>query len=214
MGQIDYVVGGTGLLAVVLAVLLAGCAAGPPPVSGFLGDYSGFQADPKDKSLLYYEAPGIDWGKYTKLMIDPVMVYYHPKAKHRGIRPEELKTLTDEFRRLAIEAVKDAYPVVDGPGPDVLRVRAAITNLVPADPLLNAATTAAIGVPVDIGKAAMEAEFLDSVTGRRLAAVIDRKSGSVVRVWQGFTRWSHVRHAFKQWAKELRRALDEAHGRK
>lgn len=109
-----------------------------------------------------------------------------------------------------------AYPVVYQPGVGVLRIRAAITDIIPANPLLNIVTTAAVFIPLDMGGAAMEAEFLDSVSNERLAAIVDRKQGSPLSpldIIGGFTKWGHAKGAFDKWAKELREALDEAHGK-
>jgi hypothetical protein len=207
------------ILSFILGVFLfTACASNKPAKpSGFLKDYSGFKPIPEDPSMLYYERPNVDWKKYTKLMIDPVTVYYGRASKVQPIKPEELKKLADYFRSEAIEAVKDAYPVVDKPGPDVLRIRAAITDLKSANPWMNLAATAAVFMPVDMGGAAMEAEFIDSQTGERLAGVVDRKGGSPINLGDftgAYTEWGHAKSAFKEWAKLLRDALDEAHGRK
>ncbi len=199
------------------SLLFISCASNNPTrPSGFLRDYSGMYPLPDDPSMLYYERPNVNWKKYTRLMIDPVVIYQPQGAKKKPVKPEELKKLTEQFRNDAIEAVKDAYPVVDRPGPDVMRIRTAITDLVSANPWLNLAATAAVLVPVDMGGAAMEAEFIDSLTGERLAAVVDRKGGSpldLVGFTGAYSEWGHARAAFKAWAQLLRQALDEAHGK-
>jgi hypothetical protein len=182
-------------------------------VSGFLGDYSGFYQDPENPSVLWWERSGVDWRKYKKLMIDPAVVYYHPEAARRDIRPDELKMLTDAFRDIVVEEVGGEYPVVGQPGPDVLRIRAALTDLIPTDGLVNVATIAAAGVPIDMGGAAMEAEFLDSVSAQRLAAVVDKKVGTPLKTFDGLTKWEHARGAFRAWARELKDALNEVHGK-
>lgn len=195
--------------------LIAGCASTQTP-SGFLGDYSALKPVPGASGVLYYEKPNVKWKGYTKLLIDPVSVFYSPGAKDRQIQPDDLKKLTDYFRGAVIEAVQAAYPVVYQPGAGVLRIRAAITDIIPANPLLNIVTTAAVFIPLDMGGAAMEAEFLDSVSNERLAAIVDRKQGSPLSpldIIGGFTKWGHAKGAFDKWAKELREALDEAHGK-
>jgi hypothetical protein len=155
---------GSCLIVMVLALMLgAGCATAPPG-SGFLKDYSQLQTDPDDESLKWWEKEGVDWKRYKKLMIDPVVVYYNPEAENRQIEPDVLKELTDYFRTVVIEEVQDTYPVVEAPGPDVLRIRAAITDLIPANPFINIVMTAGVAVPVDMGGASMEAMFLDSTT--------------------------------------------------
>lgn len=199
-----------------LVLVLCACASSPVQPSGFLDNYSQLRPAPDDQLLLYYEKPGVPWQHYTKLLIDPIKVYYSPEARHREIDPEELKRLTDYAHVALRGAIGDAYPVVREPGPGVLRLRAAITNLIPANPLINVATTAAVFIPLDMGGAAIEAEFLDSQTNERLAALVDRKIGFPLApgdIVQGFTKWGHAKRAFDAWARMLRESLDEVHGK-
>jgi hypothetical protein len=195
---------GTGLV----VLFLAGCVMSPPPKSGFLGDYSTLHADKYgDKSLLWWEKEGFDWTRYKKLMIDPIAVYYHPEAKYREIRPNELKELTDYARNTIIEELQPDFQIVDQPGPDVLRVRAAITDIVPANPYSNILALAAIQVPIDMGGSAIEAEFLDSVSGVRVASMVDKKLGHPVFFWRSVTELGYTKGTFKSWAGELKTAL-------
>ena len=201
---------GSCFVVVIFALMfMAGCAT-IPPHSGFLQDYSELRPDPEDETLLWWEKENVDWKRYKRLMIDPVVIYLHPKAKNRQIEPDVLKELTDYFRNTIIEEVQDIYPVVDKPAPDVLRIRAAITDLIPANPLINIVTTVGLWVPVDMGGAAMEAEFLDSTTNELLGAVVDMKKGTPVdiNILKGFTTWGYAKGAFRDWAKLLRESLE------
>ncbi len=205
-----------GFLWIIFFIIMGSGCAKAPPNSGFLQDYTALHQDPGDESLFWYEVPDVDWKKYPKLMIDPVVIYFHPEAKNRQIDPEALKELTGYFRKAVIEEVQDAYPVVEKPGPDVLRIRAAITDIIPANPLINAAMVVAVGLPVDMGGASMEAEFLESETGKPLGAVVDKKMGIPVNpedYMLGFTQWGHAKTACDAWAALLRDSLDEVHGR-
>jgi hypothetical protein len=134
-------------------------------------------------------------------------VYYHPRAGSKAIQPDDLKKLAEYFRESVVTELADPYPVTKESGPDVLRVRAAITDVVPANPALNVATTLVAFVPLDLGGAAIEAEFIDSVSGERLAAMVGRKKGSPIDLKGGFTELGHARTAFREWAVELKQAL-------
>lgn len=196
-------------LIVFVLSLVAGCATPSPPVaSGFLGGYEDLTVDPNDESLLWWERDGFNWTQYRAVMLDPVTIYFHPEAQGREILPDELKKLTDAFRDEVVEALGDAYPVVDTPAADVLRIRCAVTDIVPSNAALNVATSLIAFVPVDMGGAAIEVEFLDSETGERLAASVDQKLGTPFDGVSGFTRLGHARGAFKAWAMELRTALE------
>jgi hypothetical protein len=192
-----------------VSLLFAGCATtGPPPPSGFLGSYDHLRVDPADDSLLWWEREGFDWTSYRSVILDPVAVYYHPQASEREIRPDELKKLTDSFRAAVVEHLGDDYRVTDEPGADVLRVRCAITDVIPVRPALNAFTSLVAFVAVDVGGAAIEVEFLDSTTGERLAAGVDRKLGKSIDGMASIQRLGQARQAFDDWARELRAALE------
>jgi (2Fe-2S) ferredoxin len=192
-----------------LVLVLSGCATAPPG-SGFLGDYSKLHEDRYgDRSLRWYEKENFNWNQYRKIMLDPVVVYYHPEAKYRQIDPEAVRKLTEYFRKVVEEELAEEYPIVTAPGPDVLRIRAAITEIVPANPGINVVTTAAVFVPLDMGGAAIEEEFLDSQTNEVMAAMVDKKMGNPLdpRFYRGFTTMGYARGAFQAWAGELKKAL-------
>ena len=92
-----------------------------------------------------------------------------------------------------------------------MQIQAAITDLEPANPLVNVVTATAVFVPFDMGGAAVEARFLDGATGQVVAMMADRRRGSPVRVWegyQGFTEWGYAKAAMRQWAAGLADALE------
>ncbi len=195
--------------------------------SGFLSTYSGFKPGPRGGADWVYLKENVDFKSYDKIMMDHVVFYFRDDVKYKGIHADELKELADAFHKAMAEALQDAYPFVDKPGPGVLRVRAAITDVVASKPALNTVTSVIpIGIAVStvkrgvtgthsfVGQASMEAEFLDSRTNERLAAVIDTKAGEKYKVVKGMSKWGHTKDAFNFWAKKLRERLDEFHGRK
>jgi hypothetical protein len=196
------------IVPLLCALILAACNATPPAHSGFLKDYSALKPDKYgNAALLWSEAPGFDWKRYTAVMLDPVVIYYHSEAGSRAIQPEEVQKLAAYFREAVVSELKDSYPVTTTPGPQVLRIRTAISDVVAANPAVNVVTTAVAFLPLDMGGAAIEAEFLDSVTGERLAAMIERKQGSPLNLPAGFTELGHAEAAFREWAAELKTAL-------
>ena len=130
-------------------LLLSGCAAsGMKDVkqTGFLGDYGQLKSGGDDRAALIYVNPDVDFKPYTKLMFERVSVFLSPTSESREIDPTILKELTDFYQNALFEAVKDGYEVVDQPGPDVLWVRVAITDVVPSNPTSN--TLSSI-IPID-----------------------------------------------------------------
>jgi len=210
----------------LLAVMfLAGCAAGgmkKVDTAGFLTDYSQLKPGGEDRAALVYIKPGVDFKAYNKIMFDRVTVVLSPEADYKVVDPALLKEMTDYFQLALLNAVKDGYQVVDQPGPGVLWVRAAITDLKPSKPASNTmstvmpvgwvvagATKVASDDNLGTGEAAAEMEFLDSLTAERLAAAVDRRQGGKM-AFRG--KWTDTKDAFDFWAERFRERLDEMRG--
>ncbi len=211
-------------------MVVTGCATTQDKMThvGFLSDYSGFERGPAGGANWRYINKNVDFKKYNKILMEHVAFYFADQSKYKGIHPDELNKLADEFHKYMVEAVGDAYPFVDEPGPDVIRIRVAITDLVANKPVMGSVTAitpmgavmgavkeGVTGVNTFVGQAAIEAELLDSQTNERLAAVIDRRVGKKYeQYFEGMQKWGHVEEAFKWWARRLRDWLDEAHSGK
>lgn len=188
--------------------------------SGFLGDYSDLEPSSEKKDLLVYRKHDGVLAGYSSFIIDQPLIYFHPESKGQGVDPNDLKMLSDFLRERLVEALEEdgAYSVVDEPGEGVAHARVAITDVVPIDPKKNTGTKAAgmaLGVGlliprVDMGRASIEAEILDSITDERLVALVatkePRRMGGVIK---GSKEWGDVKAAFKTWAKQFRKRLDQ-----
>jgi hypothetical protein len=188
--------------------------------SGFLENYPTFKKGKKGVDMVYVKE-GADFKKYNKIMMDQVTFYFKSDAEHKGINPDDIKELTDAFGKAFVDALNAAYPLTDTPGPDVMRVRVAITELKSSNPAIGTVTTILpVGLAVSlvkkgvtggytgIGSASMEAEFLDSVSNERIGAAIDKNPGGKIDVG----KLSPAKAAFEFWAKRLRAFLDDMHG--
>jgi len=204
-------------------------AADSREVSGFLGDYSGLAPDPKNGDLLLYEKDRDTLKKYNKFIFDPITIYLLPEARDRGIDPDDLERLAQYFHDAVTDELKKSgrYEIVTAPGPDVLVLNVAITNVEPTGRKTNAAVTGAaaaasaatvpgIGLAVprlSVGRVSIEGEFLDSTSGERQVAFVTGKGG---RRWfsglRGLKKWADIEAAFRSWAKDFRVRLDEIHG--
>ncbi len=195
-----------------------------PVYSGFLGDYPKFERGAKGGVDWVYLKKGVDFKVYDKVMIDQVVFYFKPDAKYKGIHPDEIKQLSDAFHQSMVDALGKKYPLVDKAGPGVLRIRFAITDVVPSKPGLNTVTSIVpVGLAISlikkgitgshtfVGQASVEVEFLDSQTNERLAAAIDTKTGKKYKIIKGAKKWGHAKDAFKFWSKRLRKWLDDVH---
>lgn len=217
----------------IILIAMIGCAltmstgcASKVKQSGFLEDYPSFEKGPRGGVDQVYFKEGVDFKKYDKILMDQVVFYFSEDSKYKGINPEEINKLSDAFHKAMVDALKDEYPFVSEEGPRVLRIRCAITDVKTSKPLLNTITAVVpsglaislvkkgvTGTHTGVGGASMEAEFLDSQTNERVAAVIDKRMAGKYKVIKGMSKWGHAEDAFNYWAKRLRKWLDEMHGK-
>lgn len=183
----------------LLIVVLAGCASTrQPPHSGFLGNYPNFVPSQRARGAYVWIRPGKKISGYYNFIIDPVTVYLDPDATGRGVDPAELHKLADYFRNQMITKIlsSGAYKVVEQPGDGVLRIRAALTDVMPTK----------LG---GVGGASMEAEFIDTGLKERIAAVIATRRGNPVSVGDDSSKWRQTQEVLSKWAQLLRDALDD-----
>lgn len=182
----------------VLFLLFAGCAStngkakeeGGPKYSGFLSDYSKLQPVDENSKAMRYMNPQADFTKYKKLLLERIMVVLKDDAEYKAIDPDQLKALTDYFREAIVRELGDAYPLTNEAGPDVLRVRIAITNLVPTkagmsvvtlavpfatipDLASGAVTKGGAGSAPYLGHTSIEGEAIDSTTLEQMYAYVE-----------------------------------------
>ena len=225
-------------VSVVMAVLIAGCAStnNVPKYSGFLSDYSKLAPDPDGSGAEEYINPAADAKKYNKILLEKILVSLKDNEEYKAVDPDALKTMTDYFREAIVRELGDAYPIVNEPGPDVERVRIAITDIAPtktaitvivlvtpygsvADLASGAASKSGVGSAPYLGHAGVEAEGLDSQTLQPVFSYVDQRFGKKYdpkdpagAYFGAYKEWAYVKGFFDYWAKKFRQRLDELHG--
>jgi hypothetical protein len=162
--------------------------------SDFLSDYTQLKKS-SDKYMDYtYLAPGAPdkMGKYSAVMIDQPEIFVASNSKYKGIKPDDVKQLADAFRGAIAESLSTTYLIVDQPGPNVLYVRFAISNVqlkkkkkglfsyTPIGLVAGAAKSAMTSdftKKIDLKGLTMEMEILDSNSEEQLAALLETRSG-------------------------------------
>jgi hypothetical protein len=203
-------------------VASAGFAAGPK-YSGFLeGYYQNLQPGPEGKDTMRWLKPGVMFGKYDKFMVDSVTFFFAEDSECKDSDPNQMKELSDSFNQAIAAAFKDKYPIVTEPGPDVARIRIAITGFKASNPVIGAVTSilptglavslvkkGATGSWAGSGSTSVEAEALDSVTDEVIFVAVDERSASF---GERFSRWGSAQKAFKSWAERMVKFLDDSRG--
>lgn len=213
------------ILGSLLVLTIGTSKAAEQQYSGFLDDYPKLIPDKDRKGALTYQNPKYDHGKYDKFVIEPVLIWYHPDSKYKGIDPGDLKTLADAFRDTLIEHLSDDYPVVTQYGPGIAIIRVAITDVrakkkkrgvlgyTPAGLVVSTAMAAA-GKNISLQDAALELELLDSQSGERMGFILDRQSKSnpsSKKKSKQKTSWKNIQETFDYYATRFKSRLDTAH---
>jgi len=208
---------------------------------GFLSDYAKIPTTPGEDGSYKYRNTSVDGTRYKKLLVDRIKIWFKDDADYKGIDPDELKMLTDYLYQAIEKAMGQDYPMVKEAGPDVLRLRIAVTDVEPNEvaasvttlvvPFLwigDAGTGVAAGEAgstVFTGEASVEIEALDSVSSEQVAAYIQTEVGKKYNWTQGVTagvgsyvksysKWEYTKDAMDHWAQMIRERLDQVHGRK
>ena len=221
--KVMAVVAGIALASFVISCASTGASSkkdsATPQTKGFLYGYYQYLKPGPEGGKRWFK-PGVDFGKYHKIMLDSIIFYLADDSENKGIDAYKMKELADKCNREIFDVLNGTYPIVAKPGPDVVRLRIAITDLKQSRPVLSAVTTVIpVGLALSVirrgaegswtGSGATGAEFmaLDSMTNDVIAVAQDeRKAGFGER----FTKWGSVEEAFEFWAKRIKFLMDRA----
>jgi hypothetical protein len=132
------------------------------------------------------------------VIVDRIKIYLKSDAGRGEIDPAKMQALASYFHDAILKALGGSYQITREPGPDTLRLRVAVTDLVPNQPEASVITLAvpfggvaeagvgalsaeAGGSPF-VGHASVEIEALDSESHRQVAAYIETRAAKKLDV--------------------------------
>lgn len=174
-----------------------------------------------------YVLPGADFRPFTAILLDPVDATFakdwqraynsHASTSGQRISDEDAARVLEEVRAGAAEQfakafAKAGYRMTDRPGPDVLRLRVAISDIrVTAPNTLTAGRSRTYAR--EAGSAALKLEALDSVTGKLLGRATDSRdigdTGQMLWVRNSVTNRADFERALTAWANVGVKALGD-----
>jgi Protein of unknown function (DUF3313) len=197
----------------IVATASETAAPAAPQGVGFLSDYSHLRPGQAGQPQWIYINPQAQWSKYTKVMIDPVTFIASANSQ---VSPDDQKALADYFYNQLKEQLSQKATIANKPGPDVLRLRVALTDaegatpglrsvsvIIPQARVLNMVQSAATGSYAFVGSASCEGEVTDSVTGEQLAAWIGKREGGLALASAAQWKWGDAESVMNYWAKRL-----------
>lgn len=185
--------------------------------SGFLGDYSQLQKNDQYPAYLIYINPAANWSKYNAIILDSVSLW----GTADKLSDEDRQKIAGIMYNAIYDALSKNFNIVTATGPNVLRLRGAITEAQGSKVALNVVTsvipqarllTTVGGMAADtaniVGEASAEMEVIDSVTLQRLAAAVDRQTGTKALLrGNKFSKWGDVQEACNHWAERVDKFL-------
>src|SRR3984885_7457264 len=189
---------------------LAGCAQLNPTRTGYLTDYSQLQVTEKRIPLVRPRVveSGCLGAEALKdidsFFIEPIgwkVGEVVPGSFEEACR----KNLSNTLRASLTRELGALKPVVEEPGTRTARVRAAVTQVAYARPLLNSALTV-VAVPIFNGGGVVEAEVI-APDDRQIAAIVAALPGRPFDVMGYYTWQAHAETAMPRSACRLRKLL-------
>lgn len=203
-------------------LVLAACSSNqvdPSEYSGFLKDYSRLQPAKSISGapVMRWVDPGMKVASYSQVFIEPSQFYPRPEPT-AVISAQTLQAITRYFNEALKRELGSVMSLAQGPGPQTIVVRPAITavsthteGLKPYEVIPIALVAAAVNTAsggrdqaVDIG---VEAAFLDGVTQKVLAQVVRKGSGKQLENDTQQLTLEDVRPVLDGWASDMRKSF-------
>lgn len=179
----------------------------------------------KDSNLAtVYADPGADLSIYNRIWLQDATVAFKKNWKreqNRGIgvkvRTSDMERIQEDvatlFREVFTEELLDGgYELAEEAGDDVLILEPAVIDLDVTAPDIPRAGRE-FGFSESPGEMTLKLELFDSITGDKIAEATDRQH----EYFRGYLHWrfdvtnrSDARRMITNWAKALRKTLDEA----
>ena len=217
------------LALVAAALLMTGCfftgkRARSVEFSGWMGEdvYSLLKKGDSNGALYSYAKPGVNSAWYTKMLLDPIVIYNPAKENP----PEDVQKSANNFYSILVKTLSKDYEMVKEPGPNTVRVRVAVTNISPGSgtaQTISSVVPIGIGVsvvsnwisgkPAGSGDVSVEVILTDARTNELLGAGVDRRIADK-SLRTAMDTWNAVTKVQEIWAKIFAYRLCKARGAK
>ena len=214
---------GPGWIPLLAMLAAAGCTSAPPELELDPGKTTeeGLQAVKNPRVQEAWLKPGVDFAVYRAIIIQPVEIAERPgggderfprqSVSHFKLSDADRDVLAKEFSEIFAKELStgDALALVSEPGPNVLRLRAALVDVVKKVRTGQQARRESVWAN-SAGRLTLNLEIMDAQTDELLARVVDRRELRSLGVGPtGVSRTSSVSRAadlqrvFQRWAKLL-----------
>ncbi|AWL93523.1 DUF3313 domain-containing protein [Bradyrhizobium ottawaense] len=174
----------------VLCVAVAGCASIAPVPYSEMASSAYMAPDKSDVSgrVPYRYSTPVDWRIYSKVILDPVVVYRGRDHQFGDMSGRDKATLAAYMQNCFADRLRGRFVLVREPGPNTLRIRLTLTGAVANTPVLgtlsrfdlagavyNGVQAARDGEGTMTGSVVYGVEIFDATTSRLLSAYVTKQ---------------------------------------
>jgi hypothetical protein len=205
-------------------LLLSGCetTSGPPAEITMAAEetFDGLRLVNNTQAQKVWIRPGTDLSRYTRIWPQSAGIQFRPvegRARQRSQGEFQVSDRARDRLRAVMSEAFDAefarlerYEIADGPGPDVMKVRGALLDVVSFVP--PEATGRSDVFISTVGAMTFVVELRDSESNAVIVRTADRRAaqraGGTIQQSNRVTNQAEVRRLAQRWARWLREGLD------
>ena len=187
--------------------LFLGVMQSPVMASDFIENMPTLSADPERPEAMVWKKAGFDLSKYDRVMVEPVTIFIDPNSKYKGIKADELKTLSDGFHETLVTTLEPEVAVINEAGEGVLYVRAAIVDLRLEEKRRGLLSFTPVGMVANamtdnfsLKDAKLEIEVYDSVSQERLGVLVNKSP----KTEDKSLSWDSIKSVFQFYAERFK----------
>lgn len=229
MFSLSYVTMAKITLTFLFCTLILGCSNRlqvPDSKSGFLEDYHLFKPNPYNENSWVRTSRGFklnDLSNYQAIAVAPIEVWLKSNTPYQIKDENKQQRLTAYFEQQIKAKVGDKFQIVPPGTKKSLLVKIAITNIEERAPemealdilpfriVMNAGESAyllATDQKAIIGNASIEAELVDSDSGKGLVAIIVNNTSGEINVADNETNIDSIKAIVDDWVNKLVNAIN------
>lgn len=203
---------------VAICASLMGCSGVTPVVYSGLASAPYLRPNPQDDSgrTPYRFAPQKDWQKYTKLIVDPVVVYQGADSQFGDMSEEDKTVLASYMRIKFMEKLRTRFEPVNEAASNALRLNLVLTGAKTNTPVLSPLSHIDIGSNIYNGVQAVRGkegafsgsviyavEIYDASTNRLLGAYVSKQYPNPYNLGASFSSLGASKTGIEKGADEL-----------
>jgi uncharacterized lipoprotein YmbA len=131
--------GANRLLMVMLCVSLAGCGTADPIAYAGIDSSARLSANPHNDTgrIPFSYAEPVDWPRYSRIIIDPVVVYKGADHQFGDLTEKDRELLASYMQVQFTNSLEKKFALTQSPAPNTLRLRLTLTGATASTPVLS-----------------------------------------------------------------------------